>query len=445
MTFTKIQKKHFQILKDLLFDHLTEDEVASISIHAEDSDFIRMNQSQVRQATHVQQIDFKIKLEYKKKQISNSFSGTGDLHSDKQSLLKILERCRQNILQLPDDPHFIPMENNGHSDMELEADRPTVTEVISIIARHSKNCDLAGIYCAGPIIQADANSLGQNHWFATDQYFFDYSIYRGPKAAKGFVSDIHWNTKHLEHSIDHTLKFLDQLSLPEQKIQPGKYKCYLDPAAVAELLGTMSYGGFSQQSFQLGHSPFRKLGDKSITLSPLFSLQENYEMGLAPKFNSLGEVCENHISLIHKGEWIQFLTSTRTAKEYHLRSNFADSNEFLRSTEISPGTLKENEILKALGTGFYLSNLHYCNWSDMQSARMTGMTRFACFWVEDGQIKGPISDLRFDVSLYEVFGENLLGVTQNQELFPNIGTHYARGLGGFKVPGMLVKDFNFTL
>ena len=109
---------------------------------------------------------------------------------------------------------------------------------------------------------------------------------------------------------------------------------------------------------------------------------ENFNLGLTPLFNSVGEVSKPEVMLIENGKLVQFLTSTATAKEYNLTSNKASSGEMPRSPEVRAGTLKHDEILKKLGTGLYLSNLHYINWSDVQTARLTGMTRFACFWVE---------------------------------------------------------------
>ena len=73
------------------------------------------------------------------------------------------------------------------------------------------------------------------------------------------------------------------------------------------------------------------------------------------------------------------------------------------------------------------------------------MTRFATFWVENGEIVCPINDLRFDETLYNIFGENLLELTKETEVFPNLYTYEKRGMGGVKVPGALVKDFTFTL
>lgn len=109
------------------------------------------------------------------------------------------------------------------------------------------------------------------------------------------------------------------------------------------------------------------------------------------------------------------------------------------------GDLEENDILSTLGTGLYLANLHYLNWSDLPEARLTGMTRFACLWVEDGEIVGPIEDMRFDETLYSCLGENLLGLTKQTMFHPNLSTYSERSLGGLTCPGALVDQFSLTL
>jgi hypothetical protein len=53
--------------------------------------------------------------------------------------------------------------------------------------------------------------------------------------------------------------------------------------------------------------------------------------------------------------------------------------------------------------------------------------------------------MRFDESLFDCLGKNLVAVTRNQEVEPNTQTYEARGFGGAKVPGMLINDFKFTL
>jgi len=117
----------------------------------------------------------------------------------------------------------------------------------------------------------------------------------------------------------------------------------------------------------------------------------------------------------------------------------------LRSPEILPGTLPAADILKALDTGLYLSNLHYLNWSDRPTGRITGMTRYACFWVENGEIVAPIENLRFDESLYQCLGDHLIAITDFQEFIPEVNTYDYRDPGGMRVPGILTEGFTYTL
>ena len=109
------------------------------------------------------------------------------------------------------------------------------------------------------------------------------------------------------------------------------------------------------------------------------------------------------------------------------------------------GTLPATDVLKALGTGIYISDLHYLNYSDRQACRMTGMTRFACFWVEDGHLVAPISVMRFDDSLLRMFGSGLMALTQTPELVPDSATYGERHLRSVTAPGALVEAFRFTL
>ncbi|HQG39409.1 MAG TPA: metallopeptidase TldD-related protein, partial [Spirochaetales bacterium] len=181
------------------------------------------------------------------------------------------------------------------------------------------------------------------------------------------------------------------------------------------------------------------------SLSPLFTLTQDFSLGVEPRFNEFGELAPLKLTLIEKGKLVNTLVSSRSSKEYGTPSNAAPQGESLRSPVIAGGTLPEADALKALGTGIYVSNFHYLNWSDPQAARITGMTRFACLWVENGTIVGPIKDMRFDESIYNFLGAELEAVTKEQHLIVNSETYEGRSLGGSLIPGFLVKNFKFTL
>jgi len=126
-------------------------------------------------------------------------------------------------------------------------------------------------------------------------------------------------------------------------------------------------------------------------------------------------------------------------------TNAAPESEDLRSPAFGAGKLAEKDALKALGTGVYISNFHYLNWSDVETARVTGMTRFSCFWVENGELVAPISNMRFDESLYDLYGSKLEDLTKERSLIPETGSYGLRNLGGALLPGILVRGIKFTL
>ena len=74
------------------------------------------------------------------------------------------------------------------------------------------------------------------------------------------------------------------------------------------------------------------------------------------------------------------------------------------------------------------------------------MTRFATFWVEDGEIAAPLDVMRFDETVYRMLGENLVGLTAERELVLDPGSYLERATTtSGRFPGALVEDFNFTL
>jgi predicted Zn-dependent protease len=180
-------------------------------------------------------------------------------------------------------------------------------------------------------------------------------------------------------------------------------------------------------------------------MSAKFSLYEDFSHGLVPRFNSLGELAPKKLTLIQAGELKNSLVSARSAKEYSVQSNGATDHEGLRSPVMEHGDLHEDQILARLGTGLYLSNLHYLNWSDQSGGRITGMTRYACFWVEDGKIVSPIENLRWDDSLFTLLGSELEAVTSHRALEADVGTYERRNISAVQVPGILLSKMSFTL
>jgi predicted Zn-dependent protease len=436
-------KNYLERLSVELFHELIGDEELSLGLHSEESEFIRFNQSKVRQNTSIHQHELNLKFQKERRSYTSTSSLTLDLKYDAETLKALITKLREDLMQTDENPKYIKMENNGTSEVYKKSQRPTTPSVVKKITEQFSDSDLAGYYCAGPLRKASLNSAGQFHYFENDQFFLDYSIYDGPRAAKGFYSDDKWSDSDFSSQALQIKNTLAMLKKPQIQVKPGAYKTYLAPMAVSEIAEIFNWRAVSRSAYEQGFAPLKKLFTKENLFSPQFSLIENNELGLNSHFNSLGEVSPKYLPVIENGELKSFLISKPTAKEYGLVSN--NPNEALHSMEVRAGTLAEKDILTQLGTGLYLTNLHYINWSDPQAARITGMTRFACFWVENGEIKGPIQDLRFDDTLYNLFGTQLISLTDHVSTFVNTSTYQKRSLGGMKVPGILLNKMNFTL
>ncbi len=440
-----ILETSFNQLADDLISWLQNDEYLTIGLNSERSCFTRFNHAKVRQTGLVADGTIALSLIWNQRKAVADFPFTGDKVIDRATALENLNYLRQEVAQIPEDLYIVLPDNQGSSREVYTGELLPPEQVAEAILGSLQDTDFVGFYAGGIIIRANANSAGQKHWFATESFSIDYSMFTDTdKAVKGGYAGKHWNQSNYEAQIAQSKQQLIALNFPAKTVQRGQYRTYFAPDATSELMDMLG-GAVGEASLQQGSSALLKLRQGEKQLSPLFNLKENFKGGTVPRFNNLGEVAPDQLPVIVAGQLANTLVSTRTAKEYNKISNNASSGEYLRAPEVGAGNLATTDILTQLDTGLYLSNLHYLNWSDRSGGRITGMTRYACFWVERGEIVAPIENLRFDDSIYDFLNHNLEAFTDFQEFIPAIGTYGSRSLGGILVPGMLVKNFTFTL
>ncbi|MEB3360191.1 MAG: TldD/PmbA family protein [Synechococcales bacterium] len=436
----------FNEVVQALLSQCQPDEQFTVELVGEASQFTRFNRAKVRQTGTVQDGQLAITLMGQQRVTSQSLPFTGEATLDRQRAIATFTDLRQELPQIPEDPYLVvptgsETSHDVHTGQLLAADA-VVGHILPAVA----GLDFTGLYAGGLSIRAYADSAGQTHWFATDSFTLDYSLFTADgKAVKGTFAGDRWDQAAYDAKLAESKQQLERLSLPTKAVAKGQYRTYLAPAALADLVGILSWGGVSEASLQRGGSALGMLQRGEKVLSPQVVLKENFGHGLVPRFNQLGEVAPLALTLIDQGKLVNTLISSRTAKEYGKVSNGASTWEGMRSPDLAPGTLDPADVLRELDTGLYLSNLHYLNWSDRPAGRVTGMTRYACFWVEGGEIVAPIENLRFDESLYRFFGENLVTLTRQQEFIPEVGSYGHRDLGGIWTPGAIVADFTYTL
>lgn len=434
-----------QLIETLLIKKLSTEEF-TVKLHSERSQFTRFNRAKVRQTGCVADGWIELNLMLDKRSSFRQFPFTGNLEVDWQIAYNALEELRQELPDLPADPYLVLPSGTNTSRETHFGKLLTPQAVVPNVLEQVAELDFAGIYAGGSVVQGYGDSNGQKHWFSTDTFTLDYSIFTNSgQAVKGTFAGSDWDANAYRAKIQDAKRQIELLSHSPKELPRGNYKTYFAPAAVADLLMMLSWGGVSEADIRQGNSAMAAIWRQEKQLSGLFNVKENFQRGLVARFNEWGEMADPEIPIISKGMLVNTLVNSRSSKEYDKNGNGANGNESLRAPEMAMGNLAFEEILPSLDTGLYVSNLHYLNWSDRPTGRITGMTRYACFWVENGEIIAPIENLRFDESLYRFWGENLIDLTNFQEFIPEVGTYESRQLGGSMVPGMLVEDFTYTL
>ena len=445
----KISKAYYESLKTFVFAGMTEH--LTIQFQAETSQFIRINAAKVRQAGIVEDASLEFALvqgdtagELRKSTLTMTV--TGQFAEDQVRIGAALKTLRSEIAQLPIDPYAEIPRDTGKSLLERFGKLIPHGEAAQVLLGGLKDLDIAGIYASGNLIRAMANTAGADHYFETETFSFDYSVFTPEqRAIKGTFAGTEWNADEFQKEIGRVRNQLPALSQTSRKPEPGTYRTYLAPAAVEALVAMLSWGAIGEASIRQEDSPLVKIRSGEKAFSPHFSLSEDFRSGATPRFGGEGKLPPEFLPLIEKGKLVNALVNTRTEKEYGIRSNGANAAESMRSVSVGPGNLKNEDVLSRIGTGLYLSNLHYLNWSDQRGGMITGMTRYACFWVENGKIVAPIENLRFDDSIFDLLGTAVEDFTTTPVLLPETGTYESRHPGGAVVPGLLLSAMRFTL
>jgi predicted Zn-dependent protease len=223
-------------------------------------------------------------------------------------------------------------------------------------------------------------------------------------------------------------------------IEPGDYPVVLEPYAVADLIETLGYVGFSALAVQEDrsfHSPGRVVG------SPLVTILDDAAdpAGMPSSFDYEG-VPKTKVTLIEAGVCRDVVYDAQTAGRAGRPSTGHGLpapnafGPFPLNMLMAPGDASRDELLAGLDHGLLVTRFHYTNPVHPKLAITTGMTRDGLFLVEHGEIVGPVRNLRFTQSyLAALAGVEAVGRERRR---------IAGELTTVVVPAIRISAFTFT-
>jgi predicted Zn-dependent protease len=439
-------REHFEDIAVRVTNLTRSGETSLTNYYGEHSDFVRFNRSAVRQPGSVTDIELTVDLIRDRKRVSASIRLSGERNEDASRVASVVAEARDALRAAPDDPFLLFNTQPLSSEKAATSRLPSRREAIDAVTTAGADRDMVGIYAAGRTAYGFSNSLGQRNWHSADSFNLDWCFYHSAdKAVKANYAGFDWQASEFDRIANEAAAALPVLSRPAKTAPPGSYAAYLTPAAMAEIWTWLSWGAFGLQSHKTRTTPFLRSLDRVDELATAVTLSENVAEGVAPAFQSDGFVRPARVSLIARGAVDQCLVSPRSAVEYGAETNGANEGEQPQSLDMAAGQIPRRDVLKTLGTGVHVSNLWYLNYSDRNNGRLTGLTRFATMWVENGEIVAPLNVMRFDDTIYRMLGRQLAGLTAEREMMLDTGTYGRRSVDSMRLPGALLADLRLTL
>ena len=130
---------------------------------------------------------------------------------------------------------------------------------------------------------------------------------------KSSYAGFEWNPGELAHRAAGAGEQLAALERPPRPVEPGRYRVYLAPGALGEIIDMLCWGGFGLRAHRTKATPLLKLIEGDATLHPSIRLRENTANGIAPSFEAAGFIRPDEVPLSRGGAVAEGLVSPRSS------------------------------------------------------------------------------------------------------------------------------------
>jgi predicted Zn-dependent protease len=225
-----------------------------------------------------------------------------------------------------------------------------------------------------------------------------------------------------------------------RKLDPGKYTVIMEPAAVADLIGWLSFA-FGARDAEQGQSFLSKpsqdasttatfLGEKMFPeFITLRSDPFHPKLASTPWGSSL--LPNEKISWIEKGVVSNLYYDRFWASKAGKKPTPFPGNLVLEGQNNSL-----NDLIASVDRGLIVTRLWYIRVVQPKTWQLTGLTRDGVFLIEKGKVTGPVTNFRWNQSPAEVL-QRTTKLTQPMRV-TNDET------GSNMAPALITTDFNFT-
>ncbi|WP_313644545.1 TldD/PmbA family protein [Stenotrophomonas sp.] len=373
--------------------------------------------------------------------------GTASINEfDDASLERVVRRAEDLARLAPENPEFMPI--IGKQDYKPS---PTFSESTAAIdpefrARVAADsiapCRGHGLVAAGFLEDsrgfiAIANSKGNFGYQRTTS--FDYTCTVRTEDGRGSG----WVGRNLKDAADFRAE--QEIEIAKRKaiesaeakaLEPGKYTVILEPAAAAGLISFMM-NFFDARSADEGRSFLSRKGGGNKLGEQVYDPQVNMFADPwhpdAPVLPWDGEgMPRERMAIIENGKVMNLNYSRYWAQKQGKTASARPGNLLM-----SGGSKSIADLVKGTQKGILLTRTWYIRLVDPQTVLLTGLTRDGTFYIENGQIKHPVKNFRFNES-------PVIMLNNIDELGKPVRVAGDESSFVMMIPPMKLRDFTFT-
>jgi predicted Zn-dependent protease len=227
-------------------------------------------------------------------------------------------------------------------------------------------------------------------------------------------------------------------------IKPGEYEVVLAPEAVGTIAIFLGYYGFNGKQVAEGQS-FVDLGAEQFDGSLSITDDPLTDDALGVPFDAEG-VPRRTIDLVRDGVTIGVVHDRRSARKLgssstgHGSPGSATYGPIPLAMRIGGGASSVEDLIAGVDRGLYVATFNYCRILDPKSMVVTGLTRNGTFMIENGEITGAVTNMRFTQSFLAALGpDTVLGIGDDARFADS-----EFGAGFVHVPSLRLAAWNFT-
>jgi len=369
---------------------------------------------------------------------------------DDASLERVVRRAEELARLAPENPEFMPA-------LEKQAYKPSPTfsasvagitpeyrakvATDSIAPCRAGKMVAAGFLADGQSFVATANSKGNFGYQQATSLDYTCTVRTDDERGSGWVGRNVNDAGQLDAAAEvRTAMGKAGRSADARALEPGKYTVILEPEAAAGLVSFMMRYFDARQadegrSFLSKKGGGNKLGEQ--VFDPRVSIHTDPWDPVAPVLPWDGEgLAREKMALVDKGRIANLEYSRYWAKLKDRRAMGSPGNILMAG-----GTKSTDELVRGTKKGILVTRTWYIRMVDPQTVLLTGLTRDGTFYVEDGEIRYPVKNFRFNESPV-IMLNNVEELGRPVRLGSSGGGGQASRL--LLIPPMKLRDFTFT-